>query len=142
MTTLDIHTVVLAMPHRGPENPLPPLRLLGDLHGDVDGTGLDEEMARNIGYGHVSSVLPYLLQDDYSRELAPCETTVAILENSYLRAMVLSTLVAGSGRCGTRSPVESCSTTTTGYSSAISGCEMPGSRAASSGTWEPQGIRR
>jgi tetratricopeptide (TPR) repeat protein len=89
MTTLDIHTVVFAMPHRGPENPLPPLRLLGDLHDDVDGTGLDEEMARNIRYGHVSSVLPHLLQDDYSRELVPGETTVAILENGYLRAMVL-----------------------------------------------------
>ena len=89
MTTLDINATVFAMPHRGPENPLPPLRLLGDLHDDVDGTGLDEEMARNIGYGHVSSVLPYLLQDDYARELVPGETTVAILENSYLRAMVL-----------------------------------------------------
>ena len=89
MTTLDINATVFAMPLRGPENPLPPLRLLGDLHDDVDGTGLDEEMARNIRYGHVSSVLPYLLQDDYSRELVPRETTVAILENSYLRAMVL-----------------------------------------------------
>ena len=89
MTTLDIRSIVLAMPHRGPENPLPPLRLLGDLHDDVDGTGLDEEMARNLGYGHVPSVLPYLLQDDYSRELVPQATTVAVLENSYLRAMVL-----------------------------------------------------
>jgi tetratricopeptide (TPR) repeat protein len=89
MTTLDIHPVVFAMPRRGPENPLPPLRLLGDLHDAVDGTGLDEEMARNLRYGHVSSVLPYLLQDDYSRQLEPRETTVAILENSYLRAMVL-----------------------------------------------------
>ena len=89
MTTLDIRSIVFAMPHRRPENPLPPLRLLGDLHDDIDGTGLDEEMARNIRYGHVSSVLPYLLQDDYSRELVPRETTVAILENSYLRAMVL-----------------------------------------------------
>jgi Domain of unknown function (DUF5107) len=89
MTTLDIRPVVFAMPRRGPENPLPPLRLLGDLHGDVDGTGLDEEMARNLRYGHVRSVLPYLLQDEYARELVPRETAVAILENSYLRAMVL-----------------------------------------------------
>jgi hypothetical protein len=74
MTTLDIHSTVLAMPHREPENPLPPLRLLGDLHDDVDGTGLEEETARNIRYGHQSSVLPYLLQDDYSRELAPRES--------------------------------------------------------------------
>ena len=46
-------------------------------------------MARNLRYGHVRSVLPYLLQDEYARELVPCETVVAILENSYLRAMVL-----------------------------------------------------
>ena len=89
MTTLDVHSIVLAMPHRGPENPLPPLRLLGDLHDDVDGTGLDEEMARNLRYGHVRAVLPYLLQDDYSRELEPQETRVATLENDQLRATVL-----------------------------------------------------
>jgi tetratricopeptide (TPR) repeat protein len=65
------------------------MRLLGDLHDDIDSTGLDEDMARNIRYGNVSSVLPYLLQDNYSRELVPQETNVAILENSYLRAIVL-----------------------------------------------------
>ena len=89
MTILDIRSIVLSMPRRGPLNPLPPLRLLGDLHDDIDCTGLDAEMARNIAYGKVSSVLPYLLQDDYSRELVPQETSVAILENDYLRAIVL-----------------------------------------------------
>jgi tetratricopeptide (TPR) repeat protein len=89
MTTLAIRSIVLSMPYRGPLNPLPPLRLLGDLHNDIDCTGLDEEMARNIRYGNVSSVLPYLLQDDYSRELVPQETSVAVLENNYLRAVVL-----------------------------------------------------
>jgi tetratricopeptide (TPR) repeat protein len=89
MTTLDIRSIVLSMPHRGPFNPLPPMRLLGDLHDDIDSTGLDEDMARNIRYGNVSSVLPYLLQYNYSRELVPQETNVAILENSYLRAIVL-----------------------------------------------------
>jgi hypothetical protein len=89
MTILDIGSIVVSLPHRGPLNPLPPLRLLGDLHDNIDRTGLDEEMARNIHYGKVSSVLPYLLQDDYSRDLVPQETSVAILENSYLRAIVL-----------------------------------------------------
>jgi Domain of unknown function (DUF5107) len=89
MTTLDIRSVVLSMPRRGPLNPLPPLRLLGDLHDTVDSAGLDAEMARNLAYGRVSSVLPYLLQDDYSRELVPQPTTVAVLENDHLRAVVL-----------------------------------------------------
>jgi hypothetical protein len=89
MTTLDIRSIVFSMPPRGPLNPLPPLRLLGDLHDDIDCTGLDEEMARNIRYGRASSVLPYLLQDDYTRDLSPQETRVAILENDHLRAVVL-----------------------------------------------------
>ena len=89
MTILDIRSIALATPRRGPLNPLPPLRLLGDLHGEIDRTGLDAELARNVAYGNVNSVLPYLLQDDYSRELVQQETRVAILENDYLRAVVL-----------------------------------------------------
>jgi hypothetical protein len=89
MTVLDIRSIVLEMPRRGGLNPLPPLRLLGELHGDVDCSGLDAEMTRNIGYGSVGSVLPYLLQDDYSRDLVPQETRVATLENDQLLAVVL-----------------------------------------------------
>jgi hypothetical protein len=89
MTILDVRSTVLAMPRRGGLNPLPPLRLLGELHDDIDSTGLDAEMARNIGYGAVPSVLPYLLQDDYSRDLVPTETRVATLENDHLLAVVL-----------------------------------------------------
>jgi hypothetical protein len=89
VTVLDIRSVVLNMPRRGPPNPLPSLRLLGDLHGDVDDAGLDEELARNLRYGHVRSVLPYLLEDDYGRALWPQATRVAVLENRHLRATVL-----------------------------------------------------
>jgi hypothetical protein len=58
MTSLDIRSIVVSMPRRGPLNPLPPLRLLGDLHDAVDPAGLDAEMARNLAYGSVGSVLP------------------------------------------------------------------------------------
>src|SRR5688572_14133242 len=53
MTVLDIRSIVLSAPRRGSLNPLPPLRLRGDLHDDIDCTGLDAEMARNIRYGTV-----------------------------------------------------------------------------------------
>ena len=86
MTVLDIRSITLSAPRRGSLNPLPQLRLLGDLHDDIDCTGLDMEMTRNIRYGNVSSVLPYLLQDDYSRELVPQKTSVATLENDDLLA--------------------------------------------------------
>ena len=52
----------------GPENPLPPLFSVADLHAVVDAGDADAEMRRNIGYGRVSSVLPYLVQDGYGRE--------------------------------------------------------------------------
>jgi Domain of unknown function (DUF5107) len=87
--TLELRSVVVAAPRRGSLNPLPPLRLLGNLHDEIDCTGLDAEMTRNIRYGSVNSVLPYLLEDDYSRELVPQETSVAVLENDQLRAVVL-----------------------------------------------------
>ena len=89
MTVLDLGSIVVSAPRRGPLNPLPPLRLLGNLHDDIDCAGLDAEMTRNIRYGTVRSVLPYLLEDDYSRELVPQETRVATLENDYLKAVVL-----------------------------------------------------
>jgi tetratricopeptide (TPR) repeat protein len=89
MTVLGLGSIVVTAPRRGPVNPLPPLRLLGNLHDDIDCAGLDAEMTRNIGYGTVRSVLPYLLEDDYSRELVPQETRVATLENDYLKAVVL-----------------------------------------------------
>jgi tetratricopeptide (TPR) repeat protein len=89
MTILHIRSIALPAPRRGGVNPLPPLRLLGDLHDDIDCTGLDAEMTRNIRYGNVGSVLPYLLQDDYAREPVPQETRVATLENDHLLAMVL-----------------------------------------------------
>ena len=89
MTVLDIRSITLSVPRLGSLNPLPPLRLLGDLHDDIDYSGLDAEMTRNIRYGNVSSVLPYLLQDDYSREPLPQKTRVATLENDYLLAIVL-----------------------------------------------------
>jgi tetratricopeptide (TPR) repeat protein len=89
MTVLDLRSIVVALPRRGDLNPLPPLRLLGNLHDDIDCTGLDAEMTRNIRYGTVRGVLPYLLEDDYSRELVPQETRVATLENDHLKAVVL-----------------------------------------------------
>ena len=46
-------------------------------------------MRRNIGYGRVGSVLPYLVQDGYGRDRRPAEHKVAVLENDVLRATFL-----------------------------------------------------
>ncbi|WP_295697835.1 DUF5107 domain-containing protein [Lapillicoccus sp.] len=90
MSSLRLSTLTLPTAVLGPENPLPPLRSGADLHADVEvGHGIDEEMRANLRYGHVPSIAPYLLQDDYGRERVPTGHPVAILENEHLRATFL-----------------------------------------------------
>ncbi|KJK51009.1 hypothetical protein UK23_08460 [Lentzea aerocolonigenes] len=82
---------VLSMPTAwvGPVNPLPPLFRAGDPHVVADLGDADEELSRNAGYGRVSSVMPYLMQDSYGRERTTAEHRVAVLENDVLRATFL-----------------------------------------------------
>ncbi|WP_033216191.1 DUF5107 domain-containing protein [Kitasatospora phosalacinea] len=93
MSELRLTTLTLPTAPVGPVNPLPPLFAGADLHEVADATEADEEMRRNIGYGRVPSVMPYLVQDGYARDLTPAEHPVAVLENDTLRA----TFLLGSG---------------------------------------------
>ncbi|MFF1867874.1 DUF5107 domain-containing protein [Streptomyces sp. CB03911] len=89
MSELRLTTLTLPTAPVGPVNPLPPLFGGADLHQVEDTTQADEEMRHNIGYGRVPSVMPYLMQDGYTRERAPAEHPVAVLENATLRATFL-----------------------------------------------------
>src|SRR5688572_14924800 len=89
MSELRLETLSMATADVGPENPLPPLFSDADLHTVVDPGEADTEMRHNIGYGRVRSVLPYLLQDCYSRDRRLGEHAVAVLENEVLRATFL-----------------------------------------------------
>ncbi|MCX5208073.1 DUF5107 domain-containing protein [Kitasatospora sp. NBC_00240] len=89
MSELRLTTLTLPTAPVGPVNPLPPLFGGADLHQVEDTTLADEEMRHNIGYGRVPSVMPYLMQDGYTRERAPAEHPVAVLENATLRATFL-----------------------------------------------------
>ncbi|MEP6796993.1 MAG: DUF5107 domain-containing protein [Lapillicoccus sp.] len=94
VATLHLSTLTLPTAGIGAQNPLPPLAATADLHAQVEiGPGVDEEMRRRLGYGHVASIAPYLLQDDYGRDRVPVEHPVAVLENEHLRA----TFLVGSG---------------------------------------------
>jgi len=92
---LRIETLSMPTAALGPENPLPPLFAKPDIHQVTDAGDADEEMRRNIGYGRVESLMPYLTQDGYSRELTDQEHPVAVLENDVLRATFL---LASGGR--------------------------------------------
>jgi hypothetical protein len=73
----------------GAENPLPPLTS-ADLRTAVPRVAsAGEQMARNLAYGKVSSILPYTLQDGYSRDLVDTTLTTAIVQNEVIRAEFL-----------------------------------------------------
>jgi tetratricopeptide (TPR) repeat protein len=87
----ELHREVLSMPTTrvGPDNPLPPLFANRGMHEVRDYGDADAQMRRNIEYGRVASVLPYLIQDGYGREVVDAQHEVAILENDSLRATFL-----------------------------------------------------
>ncbi len=90
MSELRIETLVRPAADLGPENPLPPLGAGRDLHVlDRPVPDIPEDMLRNIAYGRVPNILPYTMQDGYSRVRTPREFRVAVLENEILRATFL-----------------------------------------------------
>lgn len=86
MSELRIETWTMPAAPLGPENPLPPLGGEGDLHARPALPGLPDAMAESIDRGHPRTILPYTLQDGYSRRRAPRGFRVAVLENEILRA--------------------------------------------------------
>ncbi|MEV6008393.1 DUF5107 domain-containing protein [Streptomyces sp. NPDC051976] len=89
MSELRLTTLTLPTAAVGPVNPLPPLFSGADLHTVEDAGPADDEMRRNIDYGRVGSVLPYLTQDGFTRERTDTDHPVAVLENDTLRATFL-----------------------------------------------------
>lgn len=89
MSTLRVETLKIMAAELGAENPLPPFMSERELH-DIDyADGIPEDMLENITYGHLPNILPYTLQDGYSRVRKTRELRVAVLENKILKATFL-----------------------------------------------------
>ncbi|MER5933445.1 DUF5107 domain-containing protein [Streptomyces sp. NPDC002054] len=88
-----VRRAVLTLPAAplGPENPLPPLRVLDEVHvlDERARAGLPRDMARQIGYEPLRSLLPVRLNDGYRRERSATDFEAVVLENEHLRATVL-----------------------------------------------------
>jgi hypothetical protein len=89
MSELRLDTLEIPFAPLGADNPLPPLGGGGDVHEGVDMSAADAAMQERAAYGHLSSILPYTLQDGYGRERRPARLPVAVLENETLRATFL-----------------------------------------------------
>jgi tetratricopeptide (TPR) repeat protein len=92
MSELRIETLSVPAADLGPENPLPPLKAGRDVHVLREPVpGVSEEMLRNMAYGRVPNILPYTMQDGYTRQRRIRDLPVAVLENEVLRATFLLT---------------------------------------------------
>ncbi|WP_020659200.1 DUF5107 domain-containing protein [Amycolatopsis benzoatilytica] len=92
MTSLSLTSLVLPAAALGPENPLPPLVKPVPVQQVANLAELPPDLAEGLGYGHLSTVLPYRLQDGYTRERTETALPALVLENDRLRATVLPSL--------------------------------------------------
>ncbi|MEV0915152.1 DUF5107 domain-containing protein [Streptomyces sp. NPDC049967] len=90
-TTVRRDVLTLPAAAVGPENPLPALRPLDEMHvvDDRDRAGLPRDMARQIGHEPLATVLPVAVLDGYGRERTATDLDVIVIENDRLRATVL-----------------------------------------------------
>ncbi|MFI0899179.1 DUF5107 domain-containing protein [Streptomyces sp. NPDC020983] len=90
-TTVTSTTVRIPAAPLGPENPLPALHPNSELHriDPADLAGLPADMARQIGYAPLRTVLPVRVLDAYGRDRAPADLDALVIENGRLRATVL-----------------------------------------------------
>ncbi|MER0240531.1 DUF5107 domain-containing protein [Streptomyces sp. HSW2009] len=91
VTSVRRTTLTLPAAPLGPENPLPALRPLDEVHQIDDRTraGLPDQMARQVAYEPLRSILPTRLRDAYTRERVTTELDAIVIENDRLRATVL-----------------------------------------------------
>ncbi|WP_405867647.1 MULTISPECIES: DUF5107 domain-containing protein [unclassified Streptomyces] len=91
VTTIRREVLTLPAAELGPDNPLPPLRLLHEMHRieDRDRYDLPRDMARQAGLAPLRSLLPVRVRDGYGRAREPQEIDALVIENDRLRATVL-----------------------------------------------------
>lgn len=92
----SVRRAVLTLPAAplGPENPLPALRPLDETHSldqydERAKRGLPRDMARQIGYEPLRTLLPVRILDGYGRDREPTDLDAIVIENDRLRATVL-----------------------------------------------------
>ncbi|MFH9869438.1 DUF5107 domain-containing protein [Streptomyces lydicus] len=90
-TSVRRTTLTLPAAPLGPDNPLPALRGGHDLHRIhvPEDAGLPADMARQLGYQPLRSILPTRMRDGYGRDRRSTDLDALVVENDRLRATVL-----------------------------------------------------
>ncbi|MEU1881091.1 DUF5107 domain-containing protein [Streptosporangium sp. NPDC020072] len=89
MSTVRLSHMAIPVADLGEENPLPSLLTTELAAGPPRVAEADEEMIGNLAYGRVASVLPYTMQDGYTRDLTDRALSTAVVESDVLRAEFL-----------------------------------------------------
>ena len=93
MTKLEFTEITLNAADLGEQNPMPDLKNTSYIHATVAVTDrLTDEDKKRIGVGMINTLLPYLSQDNYNRDIKPKKFKAAILENDEMRAVFLPEL--------------------------------------------------
>ncbi|MFG2603065.1 DUF5107 domain-containing protein [Streptomyces sp. NPDC048514] len=91
VTRIRREVLALSAARLGPDNPLPPLRPLDEVHriDDREREEMPRDMARQLGHGPLHSLLPVRIRDGYGRTRRPRNLDALVIENDRLRATVL-----------------------------------------------------
>ena len=109
MSTVSLIKKRFSLAALGPEDPLPDMNNVDYVHSTVVwDDSLTQEDTRYMRYGRVSSILPYLDQDGYTRDRENVMKDTVVLENPFVRAEFLPWMCgpssAAAGRCSTSIP--------------------------------------
>ncbi len=89
MAKVTIETRTLPAVEFGPENPLPMFRAKNpDMNFAMDAT-LPDDDRKYIGWRTAFRVLPYRMQDNYTRQLKPRKYSALVVQNDYICATFL-----------------------------------------------------
>lgn len=105
MSDVRLEKQIFDLADLGKENPLPDFRNVSYVHSSLAwDESLTEEDTRYMQYGRVSSIIPYFVQDGYTRSRKKTERDVVVLENPFVRAEFLPWMGGRlrSLRCGGR----------------------------------------
>jgi len=93
MTELKFESVTLNAATLGEVNPMPDLKNVSYIHAKYETTpAVTPEDKRWFGKGAIGTLLPYLSQDGYDRDIQPRTFRAAVLENEAMRAVFLPEL--------------------------------------------------
>ena len=74
----------------GEMNPLPDIKNVSYIHAGYQMTDkISEDEKTYLGKGMISTMLPYMMQDNYDRDRKDRNFKAAILENDYIKAVFL-----------------------------------------------------